>query len=255
MSSDQPGTAERTLRVLERLAAPGPHPTHAELAFELGIAKSTLTVLLTTLQQLGYVERVDRRYRPGAQLLALGYHLAPHAENELALRRRLRPALETVAARTGETAVLSIEIGAGGDRPGMVLAIDHVESEHPLRFVPATIGRPQPMYRTAAGRVFLAFSGRSATMLPPESLVPMTEKTLVDPQAIDRELQAVRERGYAINADETYTGVVTLAAPVLDAGIGPVAAISVFGPTMRHTHPDKTIWPHVREALGSEVLT
>jgi DNA-binding IclR family transcriptional regulator len=254
MSSEQPGTAERTVRVLERLAAPDPHPTHAELASELGIAKSTLTVLLTTLQQLGYVERHERRYRPGPQLLALGHHLAPHAETEIALRRRLRPALETVAARTGETAVLSIEIAADTERPGMVLAIDHVESGHPLRFVPATIGRPQPMYRTAAGRVFLAFSGRSATMLPPESLVPMTAKTLVDPQAIDRELQAVRERGYAVNADETYTGVVTLAAPVLDADGQPVAAISVFGPTLRHAEPEQTIWPYVREALGAGVF-
>src|SRR3954469_19673976 len=112
LSSDQPGSAERTLRVLERLAAPGPQPTHAELASELGIAKSTLTVLLTTLQQLGYVERRERRYAPGAQLLALGQHLAPHAETQLVLRRRLRPALESVAARTGETVVLSIEIGA-----------------------------------------------------------------------------------------------------------------------------------------------
>jgi DNA-binding IclR family transcriptional regulator len=239
---------DRTLRVLERIAVSVEPPSLTELGQQLGIAKSTLSLLLSDLRGLGYVSVLQRGYIPGPRLLTLGYQLAPRAAFESKLRVRLRPLLEALVAATSETAVLSVEVGGSSERAGVVLAVDQVESPNPLRFVPG-IGQAQPMYRGAAGRVFLAFSGRSAASLPKGSLVKMTDKTLVDPAAIDAELRRVRAQGFAVQADETIEGVVTIAAPLLGPDSWPLAAVSVFGPTQRLPRPQDTVWPHLRRMM------
>jgi IclR family transcriptional regulator, KDG regulon repressor len=236
---------ERTMHVLERVAAAQVPPSHTQLAEDLGIAKSTLSELLSALRRMGYVDSVERGYIPGPGLLALSYRLAPRASFDDGLRHRLRPTLEALAAMTGETVVLSVEIGGDESRAGFIFPIDHVESPSPLRFVPIA-GEPQPLYRTAAGRVFLAFSGRSASSLPAASLVKTTDKTLVDPRLIDAELKRVRRQGYAVSIDETLEGLAAIAAPLLDGTERPMAAVSVFGPSQRLLHPDK--------AIGSDLL-
>ena len=240
---------QRTIRVLERIAATEAPLSHTQLSEELGIAKSTLSELLATLREIGYVDNGVRGYVPGPGLLALSSRLAPRAAFDDALRERLHPALESLAAATGETVVLIVEIGGRGSRPGFMFPIDHVESPSPLRFVPVA-GEPQPMYRTAAGRVFLAFSGRSASSLPPASLVKLTDKTIVDPQLIDAELERIRRRGYAVSIDETLEGLAAISAPVLDSAARPVAAISIFGPTHRLSNPETTIWPELRRMIA-----
>ena len=236
---------ERTLRVLERVAATDEPASHTQLANELGIAKSTLSALLRNLEELGYLDAVTNGYAPGPRLLALCHRLAPRALLDDALRHRMRPVLEALASVTDETVVLSVEVGGSETRPGVVLAIDHVESPNPLRFVPP-IGQPQPMYRTAAGRVFLAFTDRTASSLTTDAFPRPAGSTLADPLVIDAELAGVRQRGFAVNADETVT---TIAAPVLDHAGHPVAAISVFGPTQRLPDATGTVWPHLRRIL------
>jgi DNA-binding IclR family transcriptional regulator len=242
-SREPPAGPERTLLVLERIARSEPPPTQAELAAELGIAKSTLSLLLGALRELGLIDLVDRRYVPGPRLLALGHRLAPRARSDHELRDRLRPTLEALVAQTGETVTLAVEVGGDAQHAGVLLAIDHVEAPHPLRFVPG-IGDPLPLELTAAGRVLLAFSGRSAASLRPTARI--------DPQAFDAELALARSRGFAIN--EAIAGVLTIAAPLLGGDGAPQAAISVFGPTQRLGDPEQTIWPHLRDAIGAHAI-
>jgi IclR family acetate operon transcriptional repressor len=236
VSREPPAGPERTLQVLEQLAEDEPL-THCELAASLGIAKSTLSGLLGRLTAAGYVDVIGRRYLPGAKLLALGQRLAGRAGAWDELREQWHPALETLVRQTGETVTLAVEVGGDAQRAGVLLAIDHVETPHPLRFVPG-IGAPLPMEITAAGRVLLAFSGRTAASL--------RHPVQVDRPTFDAELERVREQGFAIN--EAIEGVLTIAAPVLHDD-RPIAAISVFGPTQRLRDPERTIWPHVRDAV------
>jgi IclR family acetate operon transcriptional repressor len=171
-------------------------------------------------------------------LLALSHRLAPRARRDDALRDRWHPTLEALVAQTGETVTLAVEVGGDARHAGVLLAIDHVETPNPLRFVPG-IGEPLPIEITAAGRVLLAFSGRSAAAL--------AEHAQVDRQAFDAELALACEQGFAIN--EAVDGVLTIAAPILDAEGRAVAAISVFGPTQRLVDPERTVWPYLREAI------
>jgi IclR family acetate operon transcriptional repressor len=62
-----------------------------------------------------------------------------------------------------------------------------------------------------------------------------TPHTIISAEQLRAELDRVRERGYAIDDEESTIGVRCFAVPVLDAQREAIAAISVSGPTARMT--------------------
>jgi DNA-binding IclR family transcriptional regulator len=242
--------AWRPLRLLVAIAGAEQPPTHTDLARSTGMPKSTISVLLHELEALGFVSSEEKRYVAGPALLSLGYQVTLRSNGDRRLAPGVRDVLEALAESTGESVALSIEVGGSDGTPGLVLAIEDVEGPQPVRFVRRRAGELMPMYRTAAGRVFLAFSGRSAAALPKESLERVTPATLVDPSEIDAELERVRRRGYALSVDESYEGVTSVAAPVPGDDGRPVAAISVSGPTQRLLPAETTVWPALRDAAA-----
>jgi DNA-binding IclR family transcriptional regulator len=216
------------LAVLEQLASRETPASHADLVRATGLPKSTLTYVLAELASEDYVARVGRHYALGTRFLTLGYRVARRLGVPLVVPEGVHELLERLARETGETAVFVVEVGRGTDHAGDVLALDHVESPHPMRYVPG-IGELQPIAHTAAGHALLAFSGRDSRAIPPETLTRPPAAPL-DPAMIDAELQRTRRRGYARN----NTGGVTSLAVPWPAGGGPViGAISIVGPTER----------------------
>ena len=61
----------------------------------------------------------------------------------------------------------------------------------------------------------------------------MTRKTLTDAEAMRAELRVTRERGYAIDDEETFDGVRCVAAPVRDHRDQIIAAMGISGPSTR----------------------
>ncbi len=95
--------------------------------------------------------------------------------------------------------------------------------------VPGTIsirppsGKPSPAIGVAASR--------SESVL----LQPKTLHTITSADLLERELDAVRVRGYSIDDEENQTGARCIGAPVFDYSGECVGAISVSGPTIRMT--------------------
>jgi DNA-binding IclR family transcriptional regulator len=236
----------RVVSVLERLAAAEEPPTHAELARATGVSKSTLTRILAELGDLDYLAAIDRRYAAGSRLLALGYNLTRQLGVPPQAPEDVHQLLERLVHETGETAAFSIEIGRTANRAGEVFSLDHVESPSAIRFVPN--GLPVPIVISAAGFAMLAFTGRSSSAIPPETLVRRTSETLVELDAIDVELEATRARGYARNFDGALEGLSTIAALWPDPQ-APIGAISICGPTTRMRPAEPVIWDALRAAL------
>lgn len=226
---------DRAFRILERLTAGQPPPTHAELMRELGVQRSTLSDALAELRDLGYVAMRDRRYLPGARLATFVRRAAAHSD----LSAGIRPSLEALARATGETAVYVMEDGGHGGTPGVVVSIDQVESAHSIRYV-ADIGVPFTMHGTAAGQAFLAFTHRSAHALD--------EGDAFDPDELDRELARVRDRGFALKVDTERS--TALAAPVRDVHGSVMGVISIVGPTDRLGDVETRVWPLLAEEIG-----
>lgn len=211
---------ERALAVLDALAEGGELGTN-EVARRTGINASTVSRLLATLAAARLVEHVPHsgRYRLGLRLLELGNAVLARLD----LRAVARPHLEALARETGETATLS----APGDPDAVT--VDFVQSPSSVQSV-ARVGRPSVAHATATGKVMLAFGGRE---LPAGPLRRFTERTITERAALAREIEAVRERGWAQALEEREPDLNALAAPVRSASGELAAILGVQGPASR----------------------
>lgn len=206
-------TADHALTVLLKLTDDGPM-TPAELARELGLNRTVVHRLLTTLRERGFVTRSGGGYVPGAIVVRMAERVQPE----------LRAAAAGVMARlgrdVGETIVLHI---ADGD-DAMVLE-QSVGDQHVVR-VEHLIGSRHSLMQGASGRALLAF------MTP--STVDRVLRRAPTADSLRKQLEGVRQLGYALSHDELQQGVHGLAVPVMHDGHA-VASLAILVPTTRAT--------------------
>jgi IclR family acetate operon transcriptional repressor len=214
------GAAERAITLLDILADGGELGTN-EIARRTGMTPSTVSRQLGTLAASGLVERVPAsgRYKLGLRLV----HLANAVLAQLDVREVARPHLVALVEATGETATLSVP----GDEDA--ITVDFVLGAHQIQPV-SRLGRPSIAHATSAGKVMLAFGSRE---LPEGALRAYTTRTITDPQVLAREIEGVRERGYAQAVGEREPGLTAIAAPVLSARGELEAIVALQGPSER----------------------
>lgn len=223
---------ERAFDLLEALAAGGELGV-TELAQRTELVPSTVHRLLATLAKRGYVAQSDEsgRYRLGYKASELGSSL----ERRLArLRSVARSHMERVSAETGETVNLVV---LDADR---VIYVDQVEGTRRVRMFTA-VGTAAPAHTTGSGKAILAYAppGTVAALYAGrEPLERLTPNTLVTVADLEADLARIRARGFAFDAEEHEAGVGCIATPIFDAAGGPVAALSVSGPSTRILHGD-----------------
>lgn len=196
-----------------------------QLSRMLDMHKSTVSRLLTSLQQEGFV---DKDSRSGKYQLGLGMvYLAGIVLDRLDLRKIAQPHLGKLAEITQETINISVL-----DR-NMCLNIESIISPRPIQHA-GRLGRKNPLHCTSTGRVLLAnLLPEECKMLLPDSLPAYTDKSVTDHQTLEEILVQVREQGYAIVHEEFQEGLSAAAAPIRDHMGKVIAAISVSGPTYR----------------------
>ena len=195
--------------------------TLTELADAVGLPAVDLKPLLDALERHGLlawdVHRVG--LRPGAAALRFARSGVGRAD----LVELAQPSMLRLAQESGETATLIIPLPAGTE------AIAQIDGSH-LLGATNWLGRELGLHCTAAGKVFLAYG---AAELPAGPLAQLTSETVVDPNRLHDELEAIRERGYATIVDELEPGLSAVAAPVRDRGGAVVAALSASGASLR----------------------
>lgn len=217
---------ERALGVLRCVEADEHGLGVTELAQRTGLTVSTTHRLTRTLTEAGLLLQDPRteRYQLGPALVVLGRK----AERRLGYQQAL-PLLEDLAETTGES--INLGIRAGNE----VRVVLDVVSRQPLRFSQAP-GTRVPMHVSAMGKCLLANSGDIDDQIARlGNLVQATHRTITDRDLLRRELEQVRERGWALNDEERNPGVRAIAAPVLQPDGGVVGAIAIQGPTVRIT--------------------
>lgn len=212
------------MRVLEAFSIAEPVLGVTEIARRVDLHKSTVSRILATLEQAGYVERVAEtgRFRLGLGIIALAGPLLA----ALDVRRVARPALEQLAARTGETAALVLWNGEGS------VLVEQVPSPREVKHT-TSIGTRYETYESASVQIF-------AARLPASEVERLLERRVLvgahDPAAsaayADR-LAEVRRLGYSINDGLTSLEEVGIAAPVLDHRGVMVAAVLLSAPRFR----------------------
>lgn len=236
-------SANRVLDVFEALGAWDMGMTHSRLAEQLGIPKSSLSQLLKTMVQRGYIRFAadDRTYHIGPRIEAL----AMRKREVLDLTNVIQPYLERITAATGESTFLNL---LSGD---MAHLTARVVGPQPLVTV-LTLGQKFPLYATAGARAILAFlpDEMREDYLERTELKAFTPKTVTSVDKLREELERVRHDRLSVSSDELFLGVTGIAMPVLSAGGHALGSVVVSMPTMRlNTESRRTLAAALREHI------
>ncbi len=224
------GAARKTLAVLAELGRFRKGATLTELSDSVSLAPSTLHRILRDLIDSGFAvqDPTTRRYwvGPAVQRLTVRRH-----DHDL-IRAAARPTLETIAARTGETALMTVVDGIE------LVSIDAILSQKGLRMW-GEPGERGPMHATSQGKAVLAQlpDEMQQQILDASVLHRYTDNTIVDRDSLVAELERTRERGFALNNEERDPGVVSIAVAVPSGG-RVVGALSVASLAVRTTAHD-----------------
>ena len=195
--------------------------TFGELQESSGLAKSTLSRLLSSLERHDLLARSDDgSLRPGGALTRFAHSRRPTDE----LIEATRPFLDSLSEATGEKINLGILDGFE------VSQISQIDCTYLIGGV--TSGEQRfPLHATALGKVFLAYGAE----LPPGRLPKVSTRTITSRARLVEDLERVRERGWALADSELEPGLIAVAAPVFGSDGGVLASISISGPTLRMT--------------------
>lgn len=216
-------SVDRAVTVLEILARTGEAGV-TEIAAELGVHKSTAFRLVAALEKRGLVEQNSER---GKYCLGVGIlRLAGATTARLDIVQESRGIARQLAADTGETVNLAVL------SDGKALYVDQVAGSSALQ--PHNwVGQRIPLHATSNGKVLLSGLADSEIVATAGELRSYTATTISARKRLLVEVQAVRERGYAIAVDELEVGLTAVAAPIHSATGTVRASMSVSGPTFR----------------------
>jgi DNA-binding IclR family transcriptional regulator len=220
MSSVQ--SVERAFAVLRCLSGGSAGVT--DVADRISLPKSTVSRLLSTLEELGMVEQTEPggSYRIGSGMTEIAAAVLPGRS----LIAAVRPHLHDLAKATGETAGLSIADGFD------VLYLDQVDSDKQVQSRDWT-GERLPAHTVSSGQVLLAFGAIDVESDLSRPLERLAAGTLTDAKAIRTRLAEIATKGYAWAFEEFLDGLNSVAAPIRDRNGRVVGAIHVHGPAYR----------------------
>ncbi len=197
-----------------------------ELARQLSLSKSTVQRLTYTLLRLGYLDRdkETKKFHLGQRAMVLGLSIVRHSD----LRKVAFPHLEKTSKEIGETVNLAILDGTE------IVYVERIKTQQILN-INLEVGSRLPAYCTSMGKALLAFlpEKQLGELFRKMTFKPYTSNTLLSKEALKRELEEVRRRGFATNNEELSNGLRSVAAPVRDASGKVIAAVNIAVPSSR----------------------
>lgn len=228
-------SALRTLDVIEFVVAHRQGVVAQEIAAALAIPVSSLSYLLTTLADRGYLAREGRRYLPGPGLERL--RAGPEA---LPLADRVAPLVRALKGELNETAAFMVQRG------WEVESLVTEASDQALRYA-VDPGTRRPLHALAAGKVILAALSEAerARYFAETTRAAFTPATRTDEADLNADIVRITADGIAVAREEATVGIVGTAVPVrLDGTF--VGVFSVAVPAVRF---NAALEARVRQAL------
>ena len=200
-----------------------------ELSRRLGIGKSTAHRLLNTLAEEKLLEQDPDTgaYRLGLAMYELGASVSMHTD----LHEACAVVVDQLRNATRETVQVAVLDGRE------VVYVERRESPQTLRLF-GRVGHRNDAHCTSTGKLLLAYlpPQRLDALLEDWTLARKTPFTIGDVTTLRRQLDLIRQRGWAENVQEAELGVASVAAPIRN-GLGEVvASVSVAGPLQRITN-------------------
>lgn len=215
--------SDRVLSVLMELASHPAGATLDEMVRFTGNPKSTVHRALASLRRAGLASQDGRgHYILGDEFLRLAFaHHEARPEHV-----RVRPLLERLAARFGETAHFAVMDGTE------VVYRAKVEPSVGAVRLTSTIGGRNPVHSTGVGKALLAARVRTerdvVSWIGDRVLEARTPNTAVTATDLHLRLDEARRNGFAVDDQENEMGINCIAFPVyLSSPTEPSGAVSV----------------------------
>lgn len=197
-----------------------------ELSTMLGLNKSTVHRLVKTLEEEDMLKK-----DPSSEVYSLGmavFQLGNVYRDSLELRSVALPIMQALALSVGETVLINIISDF------QKITIEKVNGPQGLR--PAIkVGHVLPVHIGSSGKVLLAFMEKEKIdeWLQKQELQAFTEHTIINKEVLKKELEQIREIGYAVGFEERTVGGAGVSAPIFDYSGKVIASLSVVGPDTR----------------------
>ena len=197
----------KAFKVLEIISESGMDMSISELARGLALSKGTVFAIASTLENLGVLVRdpVTKKFSLGYTLLELGRKAFVRGD----MREVARKPMEDLVEKVKETVFLGV---LNGDH---VTILDVVEPKGELK-ITAPSGTRLPLFAGATGKVFLANMDRDRAreVINSLGLTAYTANSITDVDRYMKELEEVREKGFATDDEEYIRGVRAVACPL-----------------------------------------
>ncbi len=207
------------LQILNAFDAEHPRMTLTEMASRTDMDRAKARRFLLTLEALGYVRRSGRDFELTPRVLELGH--AFQASNQY--RAVIQHYLQDITAEIGESSSLSVLDGTD------VVYVVRSAAPHRLMAISLSVGTRLPAAYTSMGRVLLAQLPQANldSLLQSMELRAHTPHSLVDRDALRKELDQVRQQGYSLVDQELDLGLRSVAAPVFAGNGDLLGAINI----------------------------
>lgn len=239
-------SVDRAMQILKILGGYREGCGVTELSKQVDINKSSVYKILSTLMKHHLVEQehATGKYRLGFALLELANNLI----DTIDLRKQAYPFLIDLEKATNEVIHLALLDN------GEVVYIEKLEGNETLR-MHSKVGRRAPVNCTGVGKAILAFLPKDEVevILDNNGMNAHTDRTITDKEVYIRELESVRQEGYAFDDEENELGIQCVAVPIFNHRQQVIASISISGPTVRMSDERKAQLIDLMKATGLKI--
>jgi IclR family transcriptional regulator, acetate operon repressor len=223
-SSSPISAVARAMEILSALAESPGGLSVGELTARLGLSKSIVSRILTTLARDGYLVRDDagQRYRISFKTAGLVHGFLDRG----GFPAIAQPLLDRLALAAGHLVELWVLEG----ETLRCVALARSPSRQQLR---SLLGQALPLHASGLGKAWLASMSaeRAAAIVTRHGLPRLASRTITEPGPLAAELERTRARGYGTSIDEMTDGVSAVAVPVRGGDQRVVGGVTIAGPT------------------------
>ncbi|WP_042348694.1 IclR family transcriptional regulator [Bacillus massiliigorillae] len=194
---------------------------------ETGVSKTAAFRLAATMVDRGFLvkDAKTKKYYPGPILFQLVHKFQVNDIITIS-----EPFVQELANMTNESVYISIRSGNN------YFFLSGVHSTYPVK-VTSPFGDEVELYLGAAGKVHMAHmaSVDIDNYLKKTQFKTFTPDTITDEQLILKELEEVKEKGYAVSLGEGFPDSSAISAPIWGLGEEPTAVLNILLPSTRLT--------------------
>jgi DNA-binding IclR family transcriptional regulator len=229
-------SVERALDILDSLAQYPKGCGIMELSKNLGLSKSTIHRIITTLKSKEYVtqNKETDKYQLGIKLLNLSASII----SSMDLINIARPYIYEFANKFDEV----IHLCVPDESFSNIIYVDKVSSENTNRNITmsSSIGKKAPTYCTASGKLLLSqfTDDEIRNILKDTNFIKYAENTITSIDILLEEIHEIRKNLYALDNIEYDTGVICIAVPIFDRTNRIIAATSLSSVTLFNSMDD-----------------